>query len=266
MVKNLTDGTTYTFQLRGVNRIGDGTPSAEARATSFTLAPLKPTGLKAVAGDRQVTLSWNDPNDASIMMWQYQQKKDNGNYGNWIDISGSDATTTRYVVGNLTYASYTFKVRAVNTGCNGTESDEVTATPLLSAPAAPTGLRVVESDKRVTLFWNNSNDASIRLWEYRSRKKSEASFGGWIRFSLNAATTRYAVTGLDNGIPYVFQLRARNDVGPGLEAEVQGWPVRIGAAPLDLTAKIGNGRVTLSWTDPGDANHPLESTVEGKLD
>ena len=36
--------------------------------------PAPPTGLKAVAGDGQVTLTWNDPNNPAITGYQIRQR------------------------------------------------------------------------------------------------------------------------------------------------------------------------------------------------
>src|SRR5690242_20138310 len=62
-VKNLSNGTTYSFTVNAVNQAGDGPASRAARATSDVAitAPGAPGGLAAGAGDGQVTLSWQPP-------------------------------------------------------------------------------------------------------------------------------------------------------------------------------------------------------------
>ena len=96
--------------------------------------PPKPTGFTATAGNGQVTLSWNDPNQSSITSWKYRQKAGSGSYGSLITISGSSASTTSHTVTGLTNGvTYTFQVlaHASNAGgsVDGLQSDERTATP-----------------------------------------------------------------------------------------------------------------------------------------
>ena len=139
-VTNLTNGKTYGFRIRAVNTAGrPGAPSAEIRVTLLQ-PPSRPTGVTATAGDRQVSLAWTGPTDATIIRWQVQQKEGSGSYGPWRDIPNSTASTRSHTVTGLTNgATYGFKIRAVNTAGNGDPSDEVTATPV--------GQDVVQADK-----------------------------------------------------------------------------------------------------------------------
>ena len=129
-VTGLTNGKTYGFRIRAVNTAGNGRPSAEIRVT-LRQAPLKPTGVTATPGNGQVTLSWNNPDNATITRWQVQQKEGSGSYGAWMDIPNSTASTTSHTVTGLTNGvAYSFRIRAVNAGGNGAPSDEITATPV----------------------------------------------------------------------------------------------------------------------------------------
>ena len=96
-------------------------------------APAAVTNLAAVAGDQQVTLSWNDPNNESITTYQYRQSTDSGsNWSpNWTNITNSNKNTTSHTVESLTNdTEYTFEVRAVNATGNGA-SVSASATPTL---------------------------------------------------------------------------------------------------------------------------------------
>ena len=90
-------------------------------------APDKPTGLTATSGDTQVTLAWTDPDDSTIMGYQYTT--DGGS--NWHDMSDTGATTTSYTVTDLTNDTvYTFRIRAVNENGNSEASETASATPV----------------------------------------------------------------------------------------------------------------------------------------
>ena len=102
-----------------------------ADGTLLDPVPAKPTGLTATPGQGQVTLNWDDPQDASITGWQVQYKEGDGSYGNWEDIPNSTATTTSHTVTGLKDGiRYEFRLRAVNAVGAGDASDPVAATPL----------------------------------------------------------------------------------------------------------------------------------------
>ena len=103
-----------------------------AAQTSPPSAPAAVTNLAAEAGDQHVTLSWDNPNNASITTYQYRQSEDGGsNWApDWTNITGSDANTISHRIENLINdTEYTFEIRAVN-ATNGA-STRVSAMPAL---------------------------------------------------------------------------------------------------------------------------------------
>ena len=82
-VTGLRNGTNYRFAVRAVNAIGNGDPSvsmeaipgavqgASAPAQPQTTHPARPAGLTAILADGVVTLTWNDPEDAGIVKYEY---------------------------------------------------------------------------------------------------------------------------------------------------------------------------------------------------
>ena len=92
--------------------------------------PAQPAGLRATAGDAQVTLAWSALEDSSVTHWHYQQRAGSGSYGAWQRIPDSAADTTSHTLRGLVNGTpYSFRVRAVNAAGAGAVSDEVTATP-----------------------------------------------------------------------------------------------------------------------------------------
>ena len=72
-VTGLTNDQLYVYRVRAVN-IGGNTPTGEIfHATPMSSKPGKPAGLTAAAGNRRVTLSWDDPRDSSLTGYQVLQ-------------------------------------------------------------------------------------------------------------------------------------------------------------------------------------------------
>ncbi len=253
VVSTLANDTLYTFKIRAVNNVGGGAESDEVSTTPTARAPDKPTGLAVLTGDGQITLSWTDPSDASILKWQYAYKT-SGDYGRWTDIPGSGAITTSHTVGSLTNGTtYTIRIRAVNDVGDGPESDEASATPL-SVPAKPAGFTVTAGDAQVVLEWNDPMNASIAGWQYSW--KTAGDYGEWIDISGSGAqTTEHTVTGLTNDVEHVFRIRAVNDSGNGAESEgVAATPIPVPAKPAGFRIEAGNTQARLLWTDPGNSS------------
>ena len=217
--------------------------------------PAKPAGLRATAGDAQVTLAWSALDDSSVTHWHYQQRAGRGSYGAWQRIPDSAADTTSHTVRGLVNGTpYSFRVRAVNAAGAGAVSDEVTATPV-AAPAQPAGLRATAGDAQVTLTWSALEDSSVTHWHYQQRAGS-GSYGAWQRIPDSAAdTTSHTVRGLVNGTPYSFRVRAVNAAGAGaVSDEVTATPVAAPAQPAGLRATAGDAQVTLAWSALEDSS------------
>ncbi len=255
-VPNLTNGTEYTFQVRAVNLIGDGAPSAALDATPAPV-PAQPTGFTAAPGDTQVALAWTDPSDSSITGWEVRYKvKTAADYGDWTAILNSQADTTSHTVPNLTNGTeYTFQVRAVNLIGDGTPSAALDATPA-PVPAQPTGFTATPGDTQVALAWTDPSDSSITGWEVRYKVETAADYGDWTAIlNSQADTTSHTVPNLTNGTEYTFQVRAVNLIGDGApSAALDATPAPVPAQPTGFTAAPGDTQVALAWTDPSDSS------------
>ena len=130
-VTGLSNGATYSFQVRANNNIGEGAESDTVTATP--VGPPAAPDLRATPGDGEVRLFWADLNDASITKFQYRKRITDVDPvtwdPDWEDISGSSATTIDHTVSSLTNGiEYTFEVRAINDGGQGVVGS-ITAIP-----------------------------------------------------------------------------------------------------------------------------------------
>ena len=212
-------------------------------------APAAPTGLTAAAGDQSVTLTWNDPGDASITRYEYNVNHNDTSTGNlsgwgpWTNIPNSGSSTTSYTHTGLTNGrEYRYHLRAVNDNGPSVGAPDfgppwyVSAIPA-GPPAAPTGLAATGGNQSVTLSWNNPGDDSIIRYEYNVNHNATGTgnFTGWSPWTAipnsGTDTTSYTHTGLTNGREYRYHLRAVNNTGPSVGAPADGPPWFASATP-----------------------------------
>ena len=246
-VPDLTNGQPYTFAVRAVNAAG-GSPAAAVTATPAT-TPGAPQNLGWAPGDGQVTLSWDAPSsDGGAAITRYEYEIDAS--GTWID-AGLDLQET--VPGLTNGQPYTFALRAVN-AAGGGDAATVTATPV-TTPGAPQNLSWVAGYEQVTLNWDapsSDGGAAITRYEYAIDDN-----GTWIDTGADRQVT---VSGLTNGQPYTFAVRAVNAVGGGDVATVtivsadplpQAWLARFGRAAADHVVEAVSDR----WRGGPAASH-----------
>ena len=141
-ISSLTNATQYAFEVRAVNRVGDGTAAGPVTATPVApTAPGAPASFMATAGDTKVTLSWAAPaSDDGAVITEYEYRYSQGAMVSsseaWTDVAdGSDSGSSTADETGVTISSlingtrYAFEVRAVNRVGGGTKAGPVTATP-----------------------------------------------------------------------------------------------------------------------------------------
>ena len=222
-IENLTNGETYTFTLRAVNSTGNGGEST----LTVAMVPPAPTGLTATGGDRQVALSWNDPNDTGITGYQYSTD-DGANYTAFAvaAIDPGETGKFKYTIKNLPNGvTYNLALRAVNASGNGGVATE----NALMVPAAPASLSAMPLDMMAQLTWDApSNNDTITSYKYST--DDGATFTAIS--GSGADTTGYTVTSLTNGVTYTFKVRAVNNSGDGpASTAATATPMPVPAAP-----------------------------------
>ena len=252
-VMGLTNGTAYRFQIRAASDSGAGEASESVSTTPVALP--KPTGLAATSDDGQVTLTWEDPGDASIAKYQLQV-----DHGEWADIEGSDAGTTSHTVTGLTNGTeYRFQIRAVSGSGVGEASETVSAYPgpvpelAASVPSPLTEATLSGSVVTLTLsggtyeHWNavrnNVTVSGIDGVTFRSSTDVE-------RLSDTEVTVKLSFRGnIDTDATLTFTVGASAIAaytGPPLTAEIPVTAVEeslVASTPQPLTETTLNGSV-----------------------
>lgn len=160
--------------------------------------PSTPTGLAAVAGNGQVSLSWNSASGAST----YKVYR-----------NGTGTGTPIYTGSNLNFVdtgltngtTYTYTVRASNSTGDSPPSSSVSSTPTLPPVPSPPTLSATPGNTKVTLSWTSSSGAtSYKLYRNGTGTGTPIYTG---------STTNYTDTGLTNGTSYTYTVRATNASG-----------------------------------------------------
>jgi titin len=252
-VTGLTNGTAYRFRVAAVNNFGTGKYSTEVTETPRAV-PAAPTNLSGTAGNAQVALSWTVPgNNGGAAITDYVVEYKTTAALTWTTFpDGTSTGTTATVTGLTNGTDYLFRVSAVNSVGTGTASAVAGPyTPAMPA-SAPTGLLATFGNGSVGLSWTvPSSNGGAAITDYVVEYKTTVA-ATWTVFADGTSTTTSAtVTGLTNGIAYMFRVAANNSVGLGAYSnEVTETPRAAPSAPSGLAGVVGNAQVALSWNVP----------------
>ena len=231
----VTSGQTVTvsYAKPGTNNIKDlSGKEADAftdRTVDFATAIVN---LRAAPGNRRVTLSWDDPNDGTIVRYQYRymNTSDDGWNPDWRNISGSGTGTTSYTATSLTNGiEYTFQVHPVySQGGQNVPGKEGEVKSVPRGPLAPPRSLIAASagDVDLVLTWADPSDITITGYQYRHRNTSDSGWNpGWTDIpGSGASTTSHTLSGLTNNLLYTVEVRAIRNGAGGPSAHVTGTP------------------------------------------
>jgi fibronectin type 3 domain-containing protein len=208
-------------------------------APAATTIPAVPQGLAAAPGNARVTLNWTVSSDAT----GYYVERSITTGGPYTQVSMQ--TTSSYTDAGLTNGTkYYYVVSAYNSVGQSANSAGVSAMPMPTAPATPTGLAATAGNAQVGLIWT----ASVGATSYQVKRST--SSGAETQISVPTSSS-YTDTGLSNGTKYFYVVLAVNSGGDSADsAQVSATPTAPStppASPTGLKATGGNAQVSLSW-------------------
>lgn len=231
----LVNGAAHAYKVAAFNRGGMGPLSGVVSVTP--LAP--PTRLDAVAGDKQVTLTWL-PSTGATSYVVYRGLS----WDQLLPVAKGLAATKFVDTGLANGKRYIYRLRALAPNSESRRSAAAAAKPAVPRlAAAPANLVVSAGSGYVKLTWNSVAGATSYA-VYRT------TTGAFSTTPLVVVTTPYFKNeGLTNGTAYSYRVAARNGGGDGpFSTVVTATPQAPPAAPTGLTATGGDRMVTLAWT------------------
>ncbi len=214
--------------------------------------PVAPTGVTAVGGDAQVTISWDPVANATSydLIYATRSKVAEEEDHNDVDAKQVKNVTSPFVVTGLAASTtYFVIVRARNDGRRGPASAEVSATtsattPAPTIPTAPIGVTATGGTKQVTISWAAVSGAtSYNL--YWSTTTGVTTTNGT---KISDVTSPPAVhTGLTDSTPYFYVVTAVNSAGESAAS------VEVAATTLAVTSPTTTtaGPTTTTTAGPG---------------
>jgi hypothetical protein len=245
VVSGLANGTAYTFTVTAQNAVGASAPSIASLPVTLVRLPGSPTNVVATAGNSAASVTWTAPApNGSGAITGYTVTSSPGGF----TANAAANQTTATVTGLTNGSSYTFTVRATTADGAGAASVASNAVTPMTVPTAPAITLVTRGNAQVTVSWTapaNNGGSVITGYVVTSNP-------GAITATSNGTTTSVAVTGLTNGTPYVFTVRAQNAAGDGPEsaASTPVTPATVPGAPTAVGATAGNAKATVSWIPP----------------
>jgi fibronectin type 3 domain-containing protein len=211
----LKNGQRYYYVVSAVNEIGEGPPSNEVSATPATI-PTAPRNLRAVAGDRVVTIQWTGPqNDGGspVTNFKIYRGTTTGNLAFVTMIGPVDSYADE---GLLNEQPYYYQVSAVNRAGEGPRSDQASATPRArgTVPSAPQSLVATAGNGSVVLNWAApATDGGAPITNYTVYRGIQDSNLTYF-IDVGPALTLLDNT-VNNGVTYYYEVTAKNAVGEG---------------------------------------------------
>ena len=229
----LANATTYYYIVTALNNAGESTASVQVAATTLAAvpaptAPAAPTGVTALGGANQATITWPAVSGAT----SYNLYRSTSSGVTTATGTKIAAVTSPYVnTGLIAGTSYYYIVTAVNSIGESVASAQAMATtnpaPVVAVPAAPAGVTATGGTNQVSLSWTAVSGATSYNVYYATTSGVTKTSGAKI---TNAASP-YVQTGLAAGTSYYYVVTAVNSAGESV-ASAQATATTTAAAPV----------------------------------
>ena len=220
--------------------------------------PSAPTSVVGTPGNGSVQLSWTAPasnGGSAITNYVVQRSSDSGL--SWTAVERVASSTPSATVTGLTNGiGYVFRVaasNAVGTGAFSVPSASVVPIGDPTLPVAPTSVVASAGNRTVRLFWSPSVGTST-LSRATSFTVGYSRDGGASWTTLRVPSTRPTalVSGLFNGVAYIFRVAGANRFGTGAFSSISSpvTPATSPSAPPKPAVVSGSRQLAVSIAPP----------------
>ncbi len=237
IVRGLTNGRSYSVEVRALNESGAGPASAPASGTPAAVPGAPRVESISVGADR-ITLTLEAGYSGGRSVTSYEVHVD----GDWRRFLPSDPVV---LTGLTRGTTYPLRVRTISGDVQSAETTLSVTTA--DVPGAPT-LQATPGDSAATVSVTLGSDGGAVI--------------SGLEYSTDGATWTAAgtsgpllIAGLTNGVLTTVRVRAVNAHGAGPNASVAVTPRTVPSAPHLIGGSIAGGAGTLTVTfDPSDTD------------
>ena len=228
-VTGLTTGTSYTFTVTATNALGISSPSPASNGVAPATVPGAPTGVNAMGGNLQATVTWVAPSsNGGSAITGYTVTSSPGGF-----TCTTTGATTCIETGLVNGTSYTFKVTATNAVGTGSASSASSAVvPAITVPGEPTG---------VTATGGVSGQSTIS-WTPPSSNGGSSITAYKVLYSSNGGSTWTTATTSTASSPFTLYSATQVSVGEYSACAIVNDAAKCWGYNAD--GQLGNGSTT----------------------
>jgi hypothetical protein len=249
---SVENGVARWYTVIAENELGRGPRGSVVNATPMG-PPGVPRSIRAAAGDRQATVSWEPPVDdggAEIEGYNILRGATTRDLLPLAEVG--PGVTSHTDVGLENGVTYYYSVQAWNVVGGGPHAEIVEVKPL-PVPLPPTHVSIEAMEGFLILGWAPpENVAAVEVVQYIVYRGTTED-GLYLLLTVAGSTREYRDVDVDAGVTYFYSVSAVTGMGEGpMTKPVSAIPFGPPGAPQALRATAGDREVTLSWEPPPD--------------